>query len=83
MLEPPKVSSLCLQLEVNAKGVWILDFAKAVKVELAYEGGEFVVFEELRDDVIFKGGGIFDYEGFAVFGPIFGGVTKWCEDMEG
>lgn len=41
------------------------------------------MFEELRDDVIFKGGGIFDYEGFAVFGPIFGGVTKVCEDIEG
>jgi len=27
------------------------------------------VFEELRDDVFFKGGDIFDNEGLAVFGP--------------
>lgn len=27
------------------------------------------MFEELRDDVFFKGGDIFDNEGLAVFGP--------------
>ena len=35
---------------MEADGI-ILDLAEAVEIELAYERGEVVVFEELRDDV--------------------------------
>jgi len=49
MLELPILLSFLL-LVVEADGI-ILDLAEAVEIELAYERGEVVVFEELRDDV--------------------------------
>jgi len=49
MLETPELLSFIIVL-VDADGI-ILDFTKAVEIELAYERGEVVVFEELGDDV--------------------------------
>ncbi len=49
MLEPPKLILFIIVL-MDADGI-VLDFTKAVEIELAYEGGEVVVFEELGDDV--------------------------------
>ena len=69
MLESPVVGSLSFELGIDAQRVRVLDFTKAIKVELTNKGSKFVVFEELRDDFFFEGSGVFDNEGFAIFRP--------------
>ncbi len=64
MLELPILLSLLL-IVVDADGV-ILDLTKAVEIELAYERGKVVVFEELRDDFGGKDVGVFYHECAAV-----------------
>lgn len=46
------------------------DFVEVVHVELADEGGEFFVFEVLREDLIFEELFVFDYEAAAVVSPL-------------
>ena len=60
MLELPILVRFII-LVMDADGI-ILDFTKAVEIELPHERGEVVVFEELRDNVRGEDLGVFYQE---------------------
>jgi hypothetical protein len=69
MVKSPVPSCLGLEFGIDPDRVIVANFAERVEIELSHKGREFIVLEELWDDLLFEDRRVLDDEAFAVFGP--------------